>query len=102
VAGCVRGGHDHGRDHVAGHGGRAGDVKLPEYFLGRRGGATDLKGFDSKATPGLVEAITAEIPSFPQQWMDDRTRTQAQVHLLRHRKPGLLAVHLVDLDAEQP
>jgi predicted AlkP superfamily pyrophosphatase or phosphodiesterase len=74
---------------------------LPEYFQGRRGGAMDLRSIGSKSTGGLTASIAAEFPSFAQQWMDDRTRTLALVHLLRHRKPGLTAVHLVDLDAEQ-
>jgi hypothetical protein len=74
---------------------------LPEYFEGRRGGAMDLRAIESKATPGLVPAIAAEFPSFAQQWVDDRTRTLALIHLLRRRKPGLIAVHFVDLDAEQ-
>src|SRR6478736_4934999 len=33
--------------------------------------------------------------------MDDRTRTQAVVFLLKTEKPDLLLVHLVDLDSEQ-
>ena len=74
---------------------------LPEYFQGRRGGAMDLRAIESKSTPGLVAAIAAEFPSFAEQWMDDRTRTLALIHLLRHRKPAFLAVHLVDLDSEQ-
>jgi hypothetical protein len=40
-------------------------------------------------------------PSFRQEWMDDRTRTQAVVFLLKTEKPDLLLVHLVDLDSEE-
>lgn len=74
---------------------------LPEYFRARRGGGMDLRSIESKGTPGLVAEIAAEFPSFAQQWVDDRTRTLALIHLLRRRKPGLMAVHFVDLDAEQ-
>ena len=74
---------------------------LPEYFEKRQGGAMDLAAVSSKATPGLVPEITARFPSFPQQWMDDRTRTLAAVYLIREKRPDFLAVHLVDLDAEE-
>jgi predicted AlkP superfamily pyrophosphatase or phosphodiesterase len=74
---------------------------LPEYFEKRQGGAMDLAAIASKATPGLVAEIGARYPSFPQQWMDDRTRTLAAVFLIREKHPDFLAVHLVDLDAEE-
>ena len=77
------------------------DYNLPEYFLARRGGAMDLEGIRSKATPGLVDEIAKEFPSFPQQWMDDRTRTLATTYILRKYQPDLLTLHLVDLDAEE-
>jgi predicted AlkP superfamily pyrophosphatase or phosphodiesterase len=32
------------------------DYNLPEYFTKRNGGAIDLRGIESKATPGLVAA----------------------------------------------
>jgi len=74
---------------------------LPEYFRKRQGGAMDLAGIESKSTPGLVEAIAAKYPSFRQQWMDDRTRALATMYLLQEKHPDLLAVHFVDLDAEE-
>ncbi len=74
---------------------------LPENFVKRQGGSMDLESVAAKATPGLVEEIAARYPSFPQQWMDDRTRTLATLFLLREKRPALLAVHLVDLDAEE-
>ena len=75
---------------------------LPEYFQHRRGGAMDTRSIESKANPpDLVKRIAAMFPSFAQEWMDDRTRTQAIVYLLKTEKPDLLLVHLVDLDAEQ-
>jgi hypothetical protein len=76
------------------------DWNLPELFAKRRGGAMDLPSIASKATPGLVERITAMYPSFPQEWMDDRTRALATMYLMRERRPDLTLVHFVDLDAE--
>lgn len=77
------------------------DCNLPEYFRRRRGGAMDLRTIASAATPGLVERIASSFPSFPQEWMDDRTRALAARHILRTEKPEFLAVHFVDLDSEQ-
>jgi predicted AlkP superfamily pyrophosphatase or phosphodiesterase len=74
---------------------------LPENFAKRQGGSMDLESVAAKATPGLVEEIGAQYPSFQQQWVDDRTRTLATLFLLREKRPALLAVHLVDLDAEE-
>jgi predicted AlkP superfamily pyrophosphatase or phosphodiesterase len=74
---------------------------LPEYFEKRQGGSMDLAAIAKKATPGLIEEIGRAYPSFPQQWMDDRTRTLAALYLLREKHPAFLAVHLVDLDAEE-
>ncbi len=75
---------------------------LPEYFQRRRGGAMDMRSIESKASPpDLPKRIAAMFPSFPQEWMDDRTRTQAIVYLLRTERPDLLLVHLVDLDSEE-
>ncbi|HEX4946673.1 MAG TPA: ectonucleotide pyrophosphatase/phosphodiesterase [Blastocatellia bacterium] len=76
------------------------DFNLPEYFERRNGGGMDLRSIEAKATPGLVEKIARVFPSFPQDWMDDRTRTQATVYLLKHEKPHLILLHLVDHDAE--
>ncbi len=75
---------------------------LPEYFQRRNGGSMDTESVASKAVPAdLVQQISRDEPSFPQQWMDDRTRTIAAVWLLQHRQPDLLLVHLVDLDSDQ-
>ncbi|HZN11520.1 MAG TPA: ectonucleotide pyrophosphatase/phosphodiesterase [Blastocatellia bacterium] len=76
------------------------DFNLPEYFRRRQGGAMDLQSIAEKATPGLLEKITRHFPSFPQEWMDDRTRALATVYLLKHERPDLLLLHFVDLDAE--
>lgn len=74
---------------------------LPEYFMRRNGGSMDLASVASRATPGLVEAISADYPSFPQQWVDDRTRTLAVLYLLKAKQPDLLLAHMVDLDSEE-
>jgi predicted AlkP superfamily pyrophosphatase or phosphodiesterase len=74
---------------------------LPEVFVRRNGGSMDLDTVAQYATPGLVADITRAYPSFPQQWVDDRTRTQATLFLLKHRQPDLILTHLVDLDSEE-
>jgi predicted AlkP superfamily pyrophosphatase or phosphodiesterase len=74
---------------------------LPEYFEKRQGGSMDLAAIARKATPGLIEEITSRFPSFPQQWMDDRTRMLATLFLIEKKHPDFLAVHFVDLDAEE-
>jgi predicted AlkP superfamily pyrophosphatase or phosphodiesterase len=74
---------------------------LPEYFEKRQGGSMDLAAIAKHATPGLIDEISHRFPSFPQQWVDDRTRTLATLFLLEEKHPDFLAVHLVDLDAEE-
>jgi len=75
---------------------------LPEFFSRRRGGDMDLQSIESKATPpDLVAKIAADCPAFAQQWMEDRTRAMAAVWILRHEKPQLMLLHLVDLDSEE-
>jgi predicted AlkP superfamily pyrophosphatase or phosphodiesterase len=74
---------------------------LPEFFKRRNGGSMDLDSVAAKATPGLVAGISAMFPSFGQQWVDDRTRTQAVLYLLRQKQPDLILLHLVDLDSEE-
>lgn len=73
---------------------------LPEVFVRRDGGSMDLDTIAAHATPGLVAAISKSYPSFPQQWVDDRTRTLATIYLLKNKAPDLVLVHLVDLDSE--
>ena len=74
---------------------------LPEYFEKRQGGGMDLGAIAKHATPGLIDEISQRFPSFPQQWVDDRTRVLAAVFLIEQKRPNILAVHLVDLDAEE-
>jgi predicted AlkP superfamily pyrophosphatase or phosphodiesterase len=78
------------------------DWNVPEFFEKRRGGAMDTKAVESRTKPAdLFQRISADYPSFAQEWMDDRTRTLAVVWILQHQKPDLLLVHLVDLDSEE-
>ena len=78
------------------------DWNVPEYFSQRRGAAQDRKSVESKSKPAdLFEKIAQAYPSFPQEWMDDRNRTQAAMYLLQHEKPRLLLIHLADLDSEE-
>jgi Type I phosphodiesterase / nucleotide pyrophosphatase len=78
------------------------DWNLPEFFNGRRGGDMDLRSIESKANPAdLVAKIAADSPAFAQQWMDDRIRTMAALWILRHERPQLMLLHLVDLDSEE-
>ncbi len=75
---------------------------LPEFFSRRNGGSMDMESVAGKAMPATLPAeISKDFPSFPQQWMDDRTRTLAAVWLLEHKQPDLMLVHLVDLDSDQ-
>ena len=60
----------------------------------------DFESVSAKATPGLAAHIASVYPSFPQQWVDDRTRTLAVLYLLR-KQTDLILVHLVDLDSEE-
>src|ERR1700720_4684943 len=78
------------------------DWNIPEYFATRRGAAKERGTVESKANPAdLFEKIAQAYPSFPQEWMDDRNRTQAAMYLLQHQKPRLLLIHLADLDSEE-
>ncbi|MBV9033422.1 MAG: alkaline phosphatase family protein [Acidobacteriaceae bacterium] len=75
---------------------------LPEYFQRRNGGSMDFLSVARKSTPPeLMDEISRAYPSFPQQWVDDRTRTLATIFLLRQKAPDLLLVHFVDLDSEE-
>ncbi|MBY0505870.1 MAG: ectonucleotide pyrophosphatase/phosphodiesterase [Bryobacteraceae bacterium] len=75
------------------------DYNVPEYFQGRAGGAMDLKSIEEKATPGLIAAIAQDYPSFATEWMDDRTRALATIHILRRHQPDLTLLHFVDHDS---
>ena len=61
----------------------------------------DLAAIARHSTPGLIDEISRRFPSFPQQSVDDRTRILATLFLVEQKHPDVLAVHLVDLDAEE-
>ena len=73
---------------------------LPEAYARRNGDSSDMDTVDRFGTPGLVAEIGHAMPSFPQAWLDDRSRTLATVYLLKHKQPDLLLVHLAELDSE--
>ena len=76
------------------------DYNLPEYFRRRQGGSMDFESVTSKAVPAdLADRIAKVHPEFRGEWIDDRTRTQATIFLIRRYHPDLMLVHLVDLDA---
>jgi predicted AlkP superfamily pyrophosphatase or phosphodiesterase len=78
------------------------DWNLPEYFERRRGSSMDTRSVESKSKPAdLVARISADYPSFAQEWMDDRTRALAALWLLKHEQPKLMLLHFVDLDSEE-
>ena len=74
---------------------------LPEVFDKRQGGSMDLAAIAKKSSPGVIGEISAKYPSFPQQWVDDRTRLLATLYLIGEKHPDFLAVHFVDLDSEE-
>ena len=78
------------------------DWDFPEFFEKRQGGSMDLRSIETRSKPSdLIARITADYPSFDQQWMDDRTRTLAAIWLLQHEKPRLMLLHVTDLDSEE-
>src|SRR5579863_3986195 len=72
----------------------------PSFLKSARVGPWICGRLKPRPSPRTWWQISAEYPSFPQKWMDDRTRTLAAVWLLHHEKPQLLLIHLVDLDSE--
>jgi predicted AlkP superfamily pyrophosphatase or phosphodiesterase len=73
---------------------------LPEVYTRRNGDSSDMDTVDRFGTPGLVAEIGRAYPSFPQQWLDDRSRTLATIFLLKQKHPDLLLLHLAELDSE--
>jgi predicted AlkP superfamily pyrophosphatase or phosphodiesterase len=73
---------------------------LPEVYARRNGDSSDMDTVNKFGTPGLVAEIGRFYPSFPQQWLDDRSRTLATIFLLQQKHPDLLLLHLAELDSE--
>jgi predicted AlkP superfamily pyrophosphatase or phosphodiesterase len=72
---------------------------LPEVYTSRNGDSSDMDTVDRFGTPGLVAEIGRAYPSFPQQWLDDRSRALATIYLLKQKHPDLLLLHLAELDS---
>ncbi len=74
---------------------------LPEVYARRRGDSSDMDTVDKFATSGLVTEIGRAYPSFPQQWLDDRSETLATIYILTRKQPDLMLLHLAETDSEQ-
>jgi predicted AlkP superfamily pyrophosphatase or phosphodiesterase len=76
------------------------DYNFPEKFSGGNAGRMEMAAHEEVSTPGLIEKITAQYPSFPRAIVDDRARTQAVLYMLKTEKADLVLVHLADHDAD--
>ena len=74
---------------------------LPEVYARRNGDSSDMDTVDKFGTQGLVAEIGRAYPSFPQQWLDDRSRALATIYLLTRKQPDLMLLHFAELDSEQ-
>ncbi|HEX4118604.1 MAG TPA: ectonucleotide pyrophosphatase/phosphodiesterase [Rhizomicrobium sp.] len=74
---------------------------LPEVYARRNGDSSDMDTVDRFGTPGLVAEIGRAYPSFPQAWLDDRSRALATIYLLKRKHPDLLLLHFAELDSEE-
>jgi predicted AlkP superfamily pyrophosphatase or phosphodiesterase len=74
---------------------------LPEVYARRNGDSSDMDTVDRFGTPGLVSEIGRAYPSFPEQWLDDRSRALATIFLLKQKQPDLLLLHFAELDSEE-
>jgi predicted AlkP superfamily pyrophosphatase or phosphodiesterase len=74
---------------------------LPEVYARRNGDSSDMETVDRFGTPGLVAEISRAYPSFPQAWLDDRSRALATIYLLKQKHPDLMLLHFAELDSEE-
>jgi len=74
---------------------------LPEVYARRKGDSSDMDTVDKFGTPGLIAEISRAYPSFPQQWLDDRSETLATIYVLTRKQPDLMLLHLAETDSEQ-
>jgi len=74
---------------------------LPEVYARRHGDSSDMETVDKFGTQDLVGKIGRAYPSFPQQWLDDRSETLATIYILTHKQPDLMLLHLAETDSEQ-
>ena len=76
------------------------DFNFPEKFSGGNAGRMEMAAHEEVSTPGLIDKITAQYPSFTRHIVDDRARTQAVLYMLKKEKVDLILVHLADHDAD--
>jgi predicted AlkP superfamily pyrophosphatase or phosphodiesterase len=74
---------------------------LPEVYARRHGDSSDMDTVDKFGTPGLIAEIGRAYPSFPQQWLDDRSETLATTYILTRKQPDLMLLHLAETDSQQ-
>ena len=74
---------------------------LPEVYARRNGDSSDMDTVDKFGTPGLVAEIGRAYPSFPHQWLDDRSETLATIYILTRKQPDLMLLHLAETDSAQ-
>ncbi len=77
------------------------DALVPEFWRSGSAHPSDLKLLEALSSPGLfreLEQARSGTLSYP---VTDRDRTDLAIHLLRTRRPHLLALHWIDHDAAQ-
>jgi len=74
---------------------------LPEVYARRHGDSSDMDTVDKFGTQGLIAEIGRAYPSFPQQWLDDRSETLATTYILTRKQPDLMLLHLAETDSQQ-
>jgi predicted AlkP superfamily pyrophosphatase or phosphodiesterase len=78
--------------------GLAADWNLPEFWRPGTSHPVDLKLLDAVSTPGLIAAVEAwRGKPFPYP-VTEAERADTALYLLATHRPGLLLVHLIDLD----
>lgn len=77
------------------------DAVVPEFWRTGSSHPSDLKLLEALSSPGLfreLEEASGRKLTYP---VTDRDRTDMAIHLLRTRKPHLLALHWIDHDFAQ-
>lgn len=76
---------------------------VPEYWRAKQ--PDDLKLIRALSTPGLLESVSAEYPTFKDgfhaQEVTDEAGTDIAEYLLLHEKPHLMFLHIWQVDAAQ-
>lgn len=77
------------------------DWNLPEFWRPGSNHPVDLKFLKQLSTPGLIDAV-GEHRGKPFPWpLTEQERVDTAVYLLETQHPGLLLVHIFDLDFAQ-